>query len=136
MVSNISAQGSQKLANFVRDDIKSFDASVVANGYQEIMRFLIDINFGTDEPMAEVELVNPRDILRKLARDKDFTAIGVKFNEDYFEEEYSLDNRYFSVVDSDVRTQEEEDKEKENQSDKDEKRLDNRAEENGEYRNT
>ena len=85
--------------NEVRLDLAQSDEILCENCFGELIRWIVDLNFGPNIVAPTFKYDHEDDIKEDLAeRDTKLNGLGVKFNKEYFEEEYNLNSKHFEVV--------------------------------------
>ncbi len=81
----------------VRDDVFTESLDLVCDAVNKyLVKPLVDFNF-TSENYPVFKLMLPESFNKKMVRDKSLTTLGVRFNKDYFVENYGLNPDHFEV---------------------------------------
>ena len=84
--------------NEVRQDIMENSLNLVCNAINtQLIKPLVDFNFGNIDKYPEFRLINPESFDKKFKRDKGLYDIGVRFTEKYIAEQYGLDEDDFEI---------------------------------------
>lgn len=86
--------------NEVRKDIILDDARIIEKAVNQIIRWIVDQNFGASVPAPKYRFYEPEEIDKQLAeRDAILSGIGVRFTPEYIQKAYNLGKKDFTVVD-------------------------------------
>lgn len=82
----------------VRSEIVDGDKAIAEDLLNTLIRWVCDVNF----PMQggaypTFKLFRPEDLESKAKRDKGIYDLGVRYNEEYFQDEYNLDKKHFTI---------------------------------------
>lgn len=89
----------------VRRDIILSDARIIEKNLNELIRLVVDINFGKEVSAPKFRFYEPEEINAELAkRDETLSKIGLKFTKSYFQRKYNLDDDDFDIVDVEQKT--------------------------------
>jgi len=91
---------SAKVHNEVRHDIRDDDARLIAETINELIKWMIELNYGDVEEVPYFSLKAEEDVSKERSeRDKELYEMGVRFKKNYFQDRYSLSEDEFDVVD-------------------------------------
>ncbi len=83
----------------VRYDVVESDKKMVEEAFNQIIKWIIELNFAGDVEIPEFILYNKTDIDLNLAeRDVKLSGIGVKFTDTYFKRNYGLQDDEFEIT--------------------------------------
>ena len=84
----------------VREDLAESDEHLVEQTFQQLIRWIVDINFGPTIEAPIFSFVHEEDIKGDVAeRDNHLTTQGVVFTKDYYMNTYNLDETDFELKD-------------------------------------
>lgn len=93
--------GNEQMAKSAKiDRIESY-TEFITNYANELLKWQHELNFGTSGDACGVRFYEKDDIEVYTGRANlvnQLAAVGVQFNEDYFEDEFNIDKKYFKVV--------------------------------------
>lgn len=93
--------GDEHSAQEVRKDIVDADATIAERAWNQLVHWIVDINFGPQSEYPRFQFYQEEDVDKDLAeRDKTLYEIGVRFKEPYFVEAYNLPEGQFSLDNS------------------------------------
>lgn len=83
----------------VRDDVIESDKKLVEEAFNQIIKWIIELNFAGEVEIPEFILYKKTDIDLNLAeRDVKLAGIGVKFTDTYFKRNYGLQEDEFEIT--------------------------------------
>ena len=84
----------------MRAEIVDGDKEIIETAVNELIRWTLQVNFAAVGPLPLFKLFRPEDLEKKAKRDKGIYDLGVRFKEEYFEQEYNLDPKHFALLPS------------------------------------
>lgn len=86
-----STKASASAGNEVADDIRDGDACIIESAINQLIRWIVDLNFGEDEAAPTWSMWEQEQVDEVLAkRDQALTQAGAKFTPAYFKRSYNL----------------------------------------------
>ena len=83
----------------VADDLAESDEMLCEGCFNQLIKWIVDINFGEGFPVPEFKYEHEEDIKKdRVERDKGLKELGVKFNDKYFIKNYNLNEDEFKMV--------------------------------------
>lgn len=102
LTTELSSTGSLAAAqthNEVRKDIILSDARIIEETLNQIVRWIVDQNFGKDVVSPAFRFSEPEEVNKQLAeRDTLLSGIGVRFTPKYIQRAYNLGEKDFTIV--------------------------------------
>lgn len=100
LTSDIGDTGSFAAANThksVSDDIARADMMMVTSSFNELFWIYTKINFGSDIKAPTFSYIDSEDLTQRAELDTKLYSMGVRFNDEYIEQTYGIDKKYFTV---------------------------------------
>lgn len=92
------AYAASETHNAIRGEIVDSDRRMVERSVNQLIRWVIDINFGAQREYPRFEMYQEEDVDTTLAeRDKKLAEIGVKFKSSYISKAYGIDEADFDI---------------------------------------
>jgi len=92
--------GNEDQAGKVLDSIVQADQVLVQNTFNQLIRWVVDINFGTEVTAPTFKLYEEQSVdTARAERDEKLVAQGVRFTPDYYKQNYGLKEGDFTLVD-------------------------------------
>jgi len=89
---------SAKVHNEVRKDIRDEDARLVTETINDLIKWVMELNFGELEEIPFFTLDADEEVsIERSTRDENLHKVGVRFNKSYFERRYNLAEDEFEV---------------------------------------
>ena len=86
--------------NEVRKDIVLHDARIIEETINQIVRWIVDLNFGKEVAAPQYKFYEPEEVDKVVAeRDAILHGIGVQFTPDYIKKTYNLEDGDFTISD-------------------------------------
>jgi len=91
--------GNEQMAKSAKTDRIESYTEFLTYHLNELLKWQHELNFNSNEP-CQIRFYEKDDLevyTKKALLVKELSAIGVKFNEDYFEDEFNIDKKYFTL---------------------------------------
>ena len=87
--------------NDVRKDLAMDDATLIEKTFNQLIRWIYEINFPAELTLPRFEVVLPEDLNQaRVARDRQLTAMGIRFTTEYYRDIYDIDPRYIASIEA------------------------------------
>lgn len=81
----------------VSDDIARADMMMVTSSLNELFWIYTKINFGDNVKAPTFSYIDSEDLTQRAELDTKLYSMGVRFNDEYIEQTYGIDKKYFTV---------------------------------------
>jgi len=97
--------GSEKAAIEVRDDIVKMDSKLVEGVFDTLIKWIYELNFNTEDIVSFKYLDSEKALLDFAERDLKLYQTGVRFEKEYYQKRYNLEDTDFEIMEQGVDNQ-------------------------------
>lgn len=98
-----STNASAQAGLTVTDDIRDDDGDMVAEAINELLRYVVNLNFGEHEPVPVWSMWSEDEVTETQSNiDNNLHSQGVRFKKPYYQRKYKLKDDEFEIVDTTI----------------------------------